>query len=225
MKAFTAFVLTAIPVLLACWVQLVSPIDPVVPDVDLPPLRELARDQRLVDAQLLFAGDVSGPESFAAAPDALYTGLADGRIVRLIHGEITKLNPIRRLEVETIARTGEALEGCGTRELEPACGRPLGLRIARARDIAPGCETDELPCRADEKVLVVCDAYKGLLMVTGLGRQGPDRSTVIPLATRADADAANSSFSLLNDVVVGAGGTVSRCRGDTTRTTQRFPAI
>ena len=68
MKTFTAFVLTAIPVLLACWVQLMSPIDPVVPDVDLPPLRELARDQRLVDAQLLFAGDVSGPESFAASP-------------------------------------------------------------------------------------------------------------------------------------------------------------
>ena len=114
--------------------------------------RRLERDQRLVDAQLLFVGDVSGPESFAAAPEALYTGLADGRIVRLIHGEITKLNPIRRLEVETIARTGEALDGCGTRELEPACGRPHGLRIARARDIAPGCETDEFPCRADEKV-------------------------------------------------------------------------
>ena len=61
MKTLT--ILTAIPVLLACWVQLMSPIDPVVPDVDLPPLRELARDQRLVDAQLLFAGDVSGPES------------------------------------------------------------------------------------------------------------------------------------------------------------------
>ena len=46
MKTLT--ILTAIPVLLACWVQLMSPIDPVVPDVDLPPLRERGDDIHLL---------------------------------------------------------------------------------------------------------------------------------------------------------------------------------
>ena len=70
------------------------------------------------------------------------------------------------------------------------------------------------------QVLVVCDAYKGLLMVTGLGRKGTNRSTVIPLAQRADTDAPDQSFSLLNDLVIGADGTVCVWVGESVSTTR-----
>lgn len=48
--------------------------------------------------------------------DVLFTGTADGKIVKIEDGEI-----------QTVARIGHG--PCGGREDEPTCGRPLGMRV------------------------------------------------------------------------------------------------
>jgi sugar lactone lactonase YvrE len=66
----------------------------------------LAPNQALAAAEPIALGDVRGPEDVAFGPDgALYTGVADGRILRIPPGG----------KAETFATTG---------------GRPLGLRFA-----------------------------------------------------------------------------------------------
>ena len=255
----------------ACWVQFRSPIEPVVPSFKISPLPALAPDDRLAGARHIFRGNVSGPESFAASTDALYSGLADGRIIRLKKGEQTRINPVgglliarrrrrapslrsllslarerdddatpssaprfrrarrrrparctpshicthgpptttttvvtlpldrqvRRLDMETIvAATGVKVRGCGAPALEHVCGRPLGMRLSLARQVAPGCELDEFPCRPDEPVLLVVDAYLGLKMVSGLGH---------PLGAfdrRASCCCYEALFGPLDDTVV-----------------------
>uniref|UniRef100_A0A8C4UJJ8 Adipocyte plasma membrane-associated protein n=1 Tax=Falco tinnunculus TaxID=100819 RepID=A0A8C4UJJ8_FALTI len=66
--------------------------------------------------------------------DVLFTGTADGKIIKIEDGEI-----------QTIARIGHG--PCGTREDEPACGRPLGIRVG------------------PNNTLFVADAYYGLYEV------------------------------------------------------------
>ncbi|XP_040467969.1 adipocyte plasma membrane-associated protein isoform X1 [Falco naumanni] len=66
--------------------------------------------------------------------DVLFTGTADGKIIKIEDGEI-----------QTIARIGHG--PCGTCEDEPACGRPLGIRVG------------------PNNTLFVADAYYGLYEV------------------------------------------------------------
>ena len=93
----------------ACWVQFRSPIEPVVPPFKISPLPALAPDDRLAGARHIFRGNVSGPESFAASTDALYSGLADGRIIRLKKGEQTRLNPVGGLLIAPRRRRSPSL--------------------------------------------------------------------------------------------------------------------
>eukprot|EP00479_Gromia_sphaerica_P007151 TRINITY_DN2281_c0_g1_i1.p1 TRINITY_DN2281_c0_g1~~TRINITY_DN2281_c0_g1_i1.p1 ORF type:complete len:94 (+),score=24.19 TRINITY_DN2281_c0_g1_i1:134-415(+) len=71
-----------------------------------------------------------------------YTGLADGRIV--------KIN-LKTEESTLFARTGEDLPNCGSYEVEHRCGRPLGMRFTASGS------------------LLVADAYHGLLSVSPEG--------------------------------------------------------
>ncbi|GFS72023.1 adipocyte plasma membrane-associated protein [Nephila pilipes] len=77
----------------------------------------LAENHKLDQTEHLFEGILEGPESIVFHEDFLYTGLADGRIVRIEDGKII-----------TVARTGEP---CDMPHEERKCGRPLGLRIGK----------------------------------------------------------------------------------------------
>nr|XP_036857707.1 adipocyte plasma membrane-associated protein isoform X1 [Manis javanica] len=103
--------------LLGAVVLLDSPIDPQPLSFKEPPLLlgVLQPNTKLRQAERLFENQLIGPESIANIGDVMFTGTADGRIVKLENGA-----------VETIARFGSG--PCKTPEDEPACGRPLGIR-------------------------------------------------------------------------------------------------
>lgn len=91
----------------------------------------------LTKTQKLYEGDLVGPGSIADSEGTLYTGLADGRIVKL-EGD----------KVVDVVRTGEQKANCGTPEAEAICGRPEGMRFDKYGSN-----------------LIVADAYRGLLEV------------------------------------------------------------
>ncbi|XP_001382089.2 adipocyte plasma membrane-associated protein [Monodelphis domestica] len=112
------------------------PIDPQPLSFKEPPflLGVLRPNVKLQQAKKLFENQLIGPESIANIGDVLFTGTADGRIVKLENGEVI-----------TIARLGKG--PCKTREDEPVCGRPLGIRVG------------------PNGTLFVADAYQGLFEV------------------------------------------------------------
>ncbi|GBM24957.1 Adipocyte plasma membrane-associated protein [Araneus ventricosus] len=74
----------------------------------------LVENNRLSEAGRLFQGILRGPESVEFHEGYMYTGLEDGRIVKIKDEKIT-----------TVARTGT---NCAIPHEERKCGRPLGLR-------------------------------------------------------------------------------------------------
>lgn len=86
----------AIP-LLGAMMLLESPIDPQSFSFKEPPFMfgVLHPNTKLRQAERLFENQLSGPESIVNIGDVLFTGTADGRVVKLENGEI-----------ETIARFG-----------------------------------------------------------------------------------------------------------------------
>jgi len=75
------------------------------------PLKE---NTKLNGVEKILENEIEGPESIAFYKGELYTGLADGRVVR-----------IKDNKVETVAQ----LATCGGIWEEHICGRPLGLRF------------------------------------------------------------------------------------------------
>lgn len=71
---------------------------------------------KLRAAERLFEDQIQGPESIANIGDVLYTGTADGRILKLVGRRI-----------HTITRLGNP--PCGSPQDEDTCGRPLGIRV------------------------------------------------------------------------------------------------
>lgn len=124
-----------IPVLILVLV-LESPIHPEPFSLREPPVMEgcWAPNLKLRLAQRLFENQIQGPESIANIGDVLYSGTADGRIVKIVGRRI-----------HTVARLGK--QPCGSREDEPTCGRPLGIRVG------------------PNGTLFVADAYLGLFRV------------------------------------------------------------
>ncbi|XP_056293270.1 adipocyte plasma membrane-associated protein isoform X2 [Pseudoliparis swirei] len=94
-----------------------SPIHPEVFSLKDPPLMTGCWEPnlKLRAAQRLFEDQITGPESMAHIGDVLYSGTADGKIVKLIGRRVT-----------TVTRLGKL--PCGSREEESSCGRPLGIR-------------------------------------------------------------------------------------------------
>ncbi|XP_071390527.1 adipocyte plasma membrane-associated protein [Centroberyx affinis] len=94
-----------------------SPIQPDVLSLSEPPVMSGCYEPnlKLREAERLFEDQIIGPESVANIGDVLYSGTADGKIVKFVG---------RRIHVVT--RLGKP--PCGSREEEPTCGRPLGIR-------------------------------------------------------------------------------------------------
>ncbi|XP_065889707.1 adipocyte plasma membrane-associated protein-like isoform X2 [Dysidea avara] len=116
-----------------------------------------AINNELQKARKLFEGQIAGPESFELGKDGhLYTGLIDGRVVKI------------DLEKETytiVTRMGDPpYDKCGQIDMLSVCGRPLGLHWDNSDN------------------LIVADAYKGLVSInTKTGKKnvlcGPKIST------------------------------------------------
>lgn len=155
----------AIP-LLGAMMLLESPIDPQSFSFKEPPFMfgVLHPNTKLQQAERLFENQLSGPESIVNIGDVLFTGTADGRVVKLENGEI-----------ETIARFGSG--PCKTRDDEPTCGRPLGIRAG------------------PNGTLFVVDAYKGLFEVNP-----QKRSVKLLLSTETPIEGKKMSF--VNDLTV-----------------------
>ncbi|KAG7462583.1 hypothetical protein MATL_G00186310 [Megalops atlanticus] len=113
-----------------------SPIQPDAFSLNEPPLMSdcFEPNFKLRQAERLFEGQVVGPESIANIGDVLYTGTADGKIVK-IEGK----------HIHVLTTLGQP--PCGSREDEPTCGRPLGIRVG------------------PNGTLFVADAYLGLFEV------------------------------------------------------------
>lgn len=95
-----------------------SPIQPDLFSLNEPPLMTGCYEPnlKLRQAERLFEDRLIGPESLANIGDVLYTGTADGKIVK-IEGRSTHV----------LATLGKP--PCGSREYEHTCGRPLGIRV------------------------------------------------------------------------------------------------
>ncbi|NXM68146.1 APMAP protein, partial [Serilophus lunatus] len=104
--------------LLGVIVLLDCPIDPQPISLKEPPLLMgvLEPNTKLRKAERLWENQLYGPESIVNIGDVLFTGTADGKIIKIKDGEI-----------QTIARIGHSL--FGVCEDEPTCGRPLGIRV------------------------------------------------------------------------------------------------
>ncbi|XP_029376555.1 adipocyte plasma membrane-associated protein isoform X2 [Echeneis naucrates] len=95
-----------------------SPIQPEVFSLKEPPQMKGCWEPnlKLREAQRLFEDQISGPESIANIGDILFSGTADGKIVKIVGRRI-----------HTVTRLGKL--PCGSREEESSCGRPLGIRV------------------------------------------------------------------------------------------------
>ncbi|KAI6183783.1 Adipocyte plasma membrane-associated protein [Aphelenchoides bicaudatus] len=106
---------------------------------DLPPppalTGPLAPNTLLRNAKLLLKGQILGPESILVEGDTLYTGTWDGKILKIVNGQIKKT-------LYLVESSGQ----CATYDSEPQCGRPLGIR------------------RFNKDNLVVVDTYHGVFL-------------------------------------------------------------
>ncbi|MEJ1278881.1 adipocyte plasma membrane associated protein [Cricetulus griseus] len=152
--------------LLGAMMLLESPIDPQILSFKEPPLMfgVLQPNTKLRQAERLFENQLSGPESLVNIGDVMFTGTADGRVVKLENGEI-----------ETIARFGSG--PCKTRNDEPTCGRPLGIRAG------------------PNGTLFVVDAYKGLFEVNPQKR-------AVKLLLSSETLIEGKKMSFVNDLTV-----------------------
>uniref|UniRef100_A0A8C5MLU7 Adipocyte plasma membrane-associated protein n=1 Tax=Leptobrachium leishanense TaxID=445787 RepID=A0A8C5MLU7_9ANUR len=147
-----------------------SPIEPQYLSFHAPPrlTGALEPNLKLRQSERLYEGQLMGPESLANIGDVFFTGTADGQIVRLEDGNI-----------HTIARLGHP--PCGTRENEPNCGRPLGLRVG------------------PNGTLFVADAYQGIFEVN------PVTGAVEQLFS-SQTPVQGKKMSFVNDLVVTSDG-------------------
>ncbi|XP_004874837.1 adipocyte plasma membrane-associated protein isoform X2 [Heterocephalus glaber] len=163
---FLVLAATLILPLLGAMKLLESPIDPQPLSFKEPPLLlgVLQPNTKLRQAERLFENQLTGPESIANIGDVMFTGTADGQVLKLENGE-----------AETIARFGSG--PCKTREDEPACGRPLGIRVG------------------PNGTLFVVDAYKGLFEVNPRKRE-------VKLLLSSETPIEGRKMSFVNDLAI-----------------------
>lgn len=202
-----------------------SPISFVLPD--LPSLSSPCSKQLgNVLVEKVGENDLLYPEAIVVDTDgwSAFVSLGDGRIVQLK----ASVRDWDELAWRTVVRTGDpggdALQ-CGSggpsdkTNMESKCGRPLGLLLAKRSSVDPtftSAREGEMFLDDDiEDVLLVADAYRGLLMVTDL--HGRNEAKVTILATRAESDPLDYKFSLLNGIVQTRDGDIY-----VTETSQKF---
>jgi len=93
----------------------------------------LAPNKLLRNAKLILKDQIFGPESILVEGDTMYTGTWDGKILKIVNGQIKKT-------LFLVENDGK----CATYDTEPKCGRPLGIR------------------RLDKDNLVIVDTYLGV---------------------------------------------------------------
>lgn len=141
----TLKIIAGMILLLAIYVFKIEPLtDPIAVNLPSPP--ELEPNTALAKLEKEYRGTFQGPESFAFDKNGvLYSGLADGRIVRVSTTDSEPFQP------ETVIFTGNPQKAlpfpCGKPNTERICGRPLGMKFNQ------------------EGKLIVADAYFGLLQV------------------------------------------------------------
>uniref|UniRef100_A0A4W3H2Q9 Adipocyte plasma membrane-associated protein n=1 Tax=Callorhinchus milii TaxID=7868 RepID=A0A4W3H2Q9_CALMI len=135
----TTLAVTILTPFLGASLLLQCPINPLPLSYKEPPLLTgaLEPNLKLRESERLFEGQLVGPESIAHFGDVMFTGTADGQILKIQDGQIY-----------SVARIGKL--PCGTREDEPTCGRPLGIRVG------------------PNGTLYVADAYYGIFKVNPL---------------------------------------------------------
>ncbi|XP_027006018.1 adipocyte plasma membrane-associated protein [Tachysurus fulvidraco] len=106
-----------LPVLVITFL-LESPIQPEAFSLNEPPLMTgcFEPNLKLRQAERLFEDQLIGPESIANIGDILYTGTADGKIVKIDGRKISVVATLGKLP-------------CGSPEQEHVCGRPLGIKV------------------------------------------------------------------------------------------------
>ncbi|XP_036911403.1 adipocyte plasma membrane-associated protein isoform X2 [Sturnira hondurensis] len=156
--------------LLGAMMLLDSPIDPQPLSFKEPPclLGVLQPNTKLRQVERLFENQLIGPESIAIIGDVMFSGTADGRVIKFENGE-----------VDTIAQFGSG--PCKTRDDEPTCGRPLGIRAG------------------PNGTLFVADAYKGLFEVNPWKRE-------VKLLLSSDTPIEGQKMSFLNDLTITQNG-------------------
>ncbi|XP_063774201.1 adipocyte plasma membrane-associated protein isoform X1 [Pseudophryne corroboree] len=167
---FTCLALLLVLPTLAAICLLESPIEPHSLSFPTPPLMTgvLEANLKLRKAERLYEGQLLGPESIANIGDVLFTGTADGQIVKIEDGNI-----------HTIARLGKP--PCGTRENEPNCGRPLGLRVG------------------PNGTLYVADAYQGIFEVNPV-------TGAVKMLVSSQTPVQGKKMSFVNDLAVTSDG-------------------
>ncbi|KAA0717554.1 Adipocyte plasma membrane-associated protein [Triplophysa tibetana] len=121
-KVFRVTLLTLVAFLLLPLLVVVfileSPIQPEAFSLNEPPLMTGCYEPniKLRQAERLFEDQLIGPESIANIGDVLYTGTADGKIVK-----------IEGRNFHVLTTLGKS--PCGSHEHEHTCGRPLGIRL------------------------------------------------------------------------------------------------
>jgi len=138
---FTNFFLTLLVVIVGIYIAVQDPsVQPESYELPSPPKLEgpLSPNTKLRNAQYLLHGQVKGPESLLIENDIIYTGLWDGRIVKIENGIITK-------EARLIPKPNANCDA--SFDSEPICGRPLGIR------------------RFDKDRFLIADAYLGLFLL------------------------------------------------------------
>ncbi|KAG7383664.1 hypothetical protein PHYPSEUDO_003468 [Phytophthora pseudosyringae] len=127
----------------------------------------LVRNTELFEAPLtesLFPGQALSAEDLAVSQDGVaYVGLADGRLASF--GTAAD-------ELRNFSRTGRDVPECGALDMEPTCGRPLGLVFAPAKPFAKFLKRiPDATTFAGDQVLLVADAYKGVLLFDARGER------------------------------------------------------
>ncbi|KAI9922161.1 hypothetical protein PsorP6_001009 [Peronosclerospora sorghi] len=127
----------------------------------------LIRNSNLFDAptmEQLFLHQAIGAEDLAVSQDDVaYVGLADGRLASF---------RVEANELRNFSRTGRNVPGCGTLDMEPTCGRPLGLVFAPAMPFTKLLKRiPDATLFAGDQVLLVADAYKGVLLFDANGKR------------------------------------------------------
>ncbi|KFM67955.1 Adipocyte plasma membrane-associated protein, partial [Stegodyphus mimosarum] len=95
-------------------------VDPLSYSVSLPEKFEgaLKPNEKLDKTERMHENEIHWPESLAVHQGVVYTGLGDGRIVRITPDKVTE-----------ICRTGKE---CAGQHEEHICGRPLGMKFNKA---------------------------------------------------------------------------------------------
>ncbi|XP_053567952.1 adipocyte plasma membrane-associated protein [Bombina bombina] len=165
---FLALMLVVPSLAAVCFLE--SPIEPQPLSFQVPPLMTgaLEANTKLRKAERLYEGQLVGPESIVNIGDVLYTGTADGQILKIEDDNI-----------HTIARLGTP--PCGTRENEPTCGRPLGIRVG------------------PNGTLFIADAYQGIFEVNPV-------TGSVELLVSSHIPVQGKKMSFVNDLVVTSDG-------------------